>query len=140
MGVQIPILELSPEQQDLWRRVLELWELSRGRDGGRIRSALHPLYVGWDMNQPLPHHRDAAMRSVCGDAPELREYELHPLSVQVYERGVGVVHYAYSAAVVPKGQSPIAVTGRWSEVYLKRDGTWIMISVSGRPDAAPHHD
>jgi hypothetical protein len=135
MTVQLPILDLSEEQLELWQRVRYLWDLSRSRDAARIRAALHPAYVGWDLNHRLPHDRDAAVGSVSGDSPELRDYELDPLSVQVYEGRVGVVHYAYSATVVPKGAVPVNLTGKWSEVYVKQDGAWLMISVSGRPDA-----
>jgi hypothetical protein len=140
MTVQLPIVDFSAEQRDLWKRVVDLWALSKGRDEGQIRSTLHPEYVGWDMNAPLPHDRDAAVLSVCGDSPELRGYELHPLSIQVYEGKVGVVHYSYSATVVPEGAVPTNVTGGWSEVYLKQDGAWTMISVSGRPDVSKGRD
>lgn len=134
MTIQLPIVDFSPEQRELWDRVTDLWTLSKGRDKTQIRSTLHPQYVGWDMNAPLPHDRDAAVRSISGDSPELREYQLRPLSVQVYDGQVGVVHYSYVAIVVPKGGPPSNVTGRWSEVYLKQSGVWTMISVSGRPD------
>jgi hypothetical protein len=85
MRVQLPIVDFSSEQRALWKRVSELWELSKGRDQNRIRAALHPGYVGWDMSAPVPHDREAAVVSVSGDSPELREYQLRPLSVQVYE-------------------------------------------------------
>jgi hypothetical protein len=45
------------------------------------------------MSAQLPHGRDAAVRSVSGDSPELRESELQPLSVQTHERrasGIGL--------------------------------------------------
>jgi hypothetical protein len=137
--MQLPIGAFSTEQQELWNRVGELWALAKARAERQIRSTLHPDYVGWDLNTPLPHDRDAAVRSVCGTSTELVEYELHPLSVQIYERKVGVVHYSYSAVLTPKGARPIDITGKWSEVYLKHDGAWKMISVSGRPDT-PHRD
>ncbi|WP_445400882.1 nuclear transport factor 2 family protein [Zobellella sp. An-6] len=140
MTVQLPIVDFSQEQRELWEHVTDLWVLAQRRDEGRIRSTLHPEYVGWDMTALLPHDRDAAVLSISGDSPELREYELHPLSVQVYEGKVGIVHYSYSAMVVPQGAEPINVTGRWSEVYLKQDGTWTMISVSGRPDVSEGGD
>lgn len=136
MTTPAPIVELSPEQRELWQRVAELWELSKGGDADRIRATLHPDYVGWDLNARLPHDRETAVRSVLKDAPALREYELHPLSVRVYDGRTGVVHYAYAATVMPRGQAPMHVTGKWSEVYLKHDGVWLLISVSGRPDAA----
>lgn len=132
--MELPIAGFSPEQRELWDRVVELWALFKGRDENRIRVALHPLYVGWNTNTPLPHDRDAAVRSVSGDSPELREYQLRPLSVQVYDGQVGVVHYAYAATLVPKGGAPTNVTGKWSEIYFKQGKVWTMIAVSGRPD------
>jgi hypothetical protein len=140
MRVQSPTVDFTPEQRGLWKRVSDLWELSKGRDQNQIRATLHPEYVGWDMSAALPHDREAAVLSVSGDSPELHEYQIRPLSVQVYEGQVGVVHYSYSAIVLPKDAAPINVTGRWSEVYLMRDGTWTMISVSGRPDASKEGD
>jgi hypothetical protein len=130
----LPIGKFSAEQQELWNRVGELWALSKDRAERQIRSRLHPDYVGWDMNAPLPHDRDAAVHSVCAASTELGEYELRPLSVQVYERQVGVVHYSYSAVLTLKGTPPARVTGKWSEVYVRHNDVWTMISVSGMPD------
>lgn len=135
MTVPSPLGSFSPEQHELWACVLELWTLSAKRDTEAIRARLHPDYVGWDMSTPAPHDRDAAVHSAAGDMPDVREYQLHPLSVQVYEGRVGVVHYSYSAVVVPHGKRPVGINGKWSEIYLKQDGVWTMISVSGRPDA-----
>ena len=130
----IRIDEFSPEQSELWERVLALWALSKNRNKKQIRSTLHPRYMGWDMSSPRPHDREAAVNSVTNDSPELQKYELQPLSVQVYDGRVGVAHYTYTATVIPKGGESLKVTGKWSEVYLKRDGAWQMISVSGKPD------
>lgn len=136
MTMQLPIVDFSAEQRELWGRVVDLWAMTKVRDVGQIRATLHPDYVGWDMSAPLPHDRDTAVRSVTGDSPPLFEHELTPLSVQVYDGTVGVVHYAYAATVLPDGAAPIHVTGKWTEVYLKQNDTWVMISVSGRPDAS----
>ena len=75
--------DFTPEQRELWQHVVDLWAVSQGRDEALIRATLHPDYVGWDMSAPLPHDRDAAVRSVSGDSPQLREYELRPLSNRV---------------------------------------------------------
>ncbi|NMF88269.1 nuclear transport factor 2 family protein [Aromatoleum petrolei] len=130
-----PVTGLSPEQQELWQRVNDLWSLSLERNAEKIRSTIHPRYVGWDMNQSTTHDRETAIQSVLGDAPAVTGYELVPLSVQVYDRTVGIVHYMYSASVTPKDAAPLQVTGKWSEVYLRQDSQWVMVSVSGRPDS-----
>jgi hypothetical protein len=140
MTTPVSIAEFSPEQTELWQRVKDLWALSLRRDAAEIRSTLHPQYVGWDMNSPLPHDREFAVQSVIGDAPIVLQYELRPLSVQAYDQKVGIVHYSYSASVVKKDGEKLNVTGRWTEIYLKRDGEWMMIGVSGRPDAQGRSD
>ena len=128
------VASLSSEQRELWERVAQLWEQSRGRDRTLIGTAIHPQYVGWDMSSELPHDKEAAIASVIGDAPELRNYNLFPHSVQVYDHVVGVVHYSYQATVQPRGGAPLVVTGKWTEVYLRQNNEWVMVAVSGRPN------
>jgi hypothetical protein len=126
--------DLSLEQQDLWRRVNDLWAMSTERSADRVRSTLHPRYVGWDMTDPAPHDREAAVQSVSGGSPVVEDHQLRPLSVEVYDHVAGIVHYTYSATVAPKSATSFRVTGKWTEIYLKKDGQWVMIGVSGRPD------
>ena len=134
MQIQLPIRDFSPEQIQLWKKVQSLWEMSRGRDKDQIRATLHPEYVGWDMSTQLPHDREAAVGSVTDDSPILQDYRLQPLSVRIYDGRVGVVHYTYTATVLPNDGDAIRVTGKWSEVYLNDRDEWMMISVSGKPD------
>ncbi|MEB2318169.1 MAG: nuclear transport factor 2 family protein [Pseudomonadota bacterium] len=129
--------DLSLEQQELWRRVNDLWAMSLERSAEKIRDTLHPGYVGWDMNSPAPHGREAAIQSVLGDSPVVKDYQLRPLSIEVYDHVAGIVHYTYSATVAPKGANALLVTGKWTEIYLKQAGQWVMIGVSGRPDTPP---
>lgn len=124
----------SSEENELWQRVLELWSLSKHRDKNQIRSALHPQYAGWDISTSSPHDREAAVNSVTDDSPILKDYSLYPLSVHVYDSHVGVVHYCYTATILPKDSNELHITGKWSEVYLRQNGEWQMISVSGKPD------
>jgi ketosteroid isomerase-like protein len=95
---------------------------------------LHPGYVGWDMSSPGTHDAAAAVLSVCGDSPRLEEYTLRPLSVKVYSGHTGVVHYTYEATVAPKGATRMRMTGKWTEVYVKEAGRWLMVAVAGRPE------
>lgn len=129
--------DLSPEQQELWHRVSELWAMSLERSADKIRRTLHPQYVGWDMNCPAPHGREAAIQSVLGDSPVVQDYQLRPLSIEVYDHVAGIVHYTYTATVAPEGANSFRVSGKWTEIYLKQDGQWVMIGVSGRPDNPP---
>lgn len=123
--------DLAPEPRSVWAQVEALWSLAMRRDAEAVRAALHPDYAGWEMSAPSPHEREFAVRSVAGDSPPIVRYALMPLSVKVYEGTTGVAHYAYSAVVAPLGRPQQHVDGRWTEVYVKRDGTWLLIAVNG---------
>ena len=70
-----------------------------------------------------------------GDTPAVTDYEFVPLSVQIYDRHCRscVLHVRGNSR--PRDALSQRVTGKWSEVYLRKDNQWVMISVSGRPDS-----
>jgi len=121
---------MGPEEAHLWAAAAALWEAARSGDLPAVEAALHPDYSGWVTGQPAPHDRAAAIASVAPGSPRILTYRLEPLSVRVFDGTVGVVHYRYEAEVEGAG----SVRGRWTEVYLRHDGRWRMIAVSGGPD------
>lgn len=126
--------QLTDEQRDLWARVEALWRMAIAQDTASATEALHSNYVGWVTGQPRPHGRDAAVASVGPSSPRVLSYELQPLSIVVFDGVAGVVHYTYVADVESSPNVSETVSGRWSEMYLRKNGSWIMISVSGGPD------
>lgn len=125
---------LTDEQKELWSRVDALWRISMTRETDPVYAALHPGYTGWVTGQPQPHDREAAVTSVGPSSPAVLNYKLRPLSIKVFDGLVGVVHYSYVAEMESSTNGLKTVAGRWSEVYLRKDGQWLMISVSGGPD------
>jgi hypothetical protein len=104
------------------------------RETDHVRDALHPKYTGWVTGQARPHDREAAVASVGPSSPHVLNYKLEPLSINVFDDVVGVVHYSYVAEVASSSDTSKSVSGRWSEVYLRKHGEWVMVSVSGGPD------
>lgn len=125
---------LSNQQRTLWSRVNGLWEMLMTGDAAAVSLALHPEYRGWVTGQARPHGREAAIASVAPSSSRVLRYELQPLSVTVYDGVVGVVHYSYVAEVESGADASRTVAGRWSEVYLRKGGEWLLISVTGGPD------
>jgi hypothetical protein len=125
---------LTEEQRKLWSRVEALWKLTITRSTAAARDALHPQYTGWVTGQAHPHDREAAVASVDPSSPRVTGYELRPLAITVFDGIVGVVHYMYSADIDASSNGLKKISGRWTEVYLQRDGEWLMIAVSGGPD------
>src|SRR5512136_526709 len=119
---------LSRGQQELWDRVHDLWRLLQRRDIAAIKAAIHPQYIGWEAGSLLPHDRDFALKAAETD-PKIVDFHLFPLSVEVYDGIVGVAHYGFEAEVAALREKTEKVSGRWTEVYLKKDNVWLMISV-----------
>jgi hypothetical protein len=126
--------QLSQEQRGLWARVDALWKTSAAQDTASAADALHPNYVGWVTGQLQPHGRDTAIAAVGPASPRVLNYQLQPLSVAVFDGTVGVAHYKYVAEVESGPNASKTISGRWSEVYIRKNGQWTMISVSGGPD------
>jgi hypothetical protein len=126
--------DLTQEERTLWSRVGALWDLSLARQPEPVRVALHPDYTGWVTGTPLPHDREAAVASVGPSSPRVLSYSLQPLAVSVVDGIVGVVHYTYEAEVESASEGATRVSGRWTEVYMRTNDEWLMVSVSGGPD------
>lgn len=126
--------ELTEEQRDLWARVEALWEMAVAQDAASASDAVHPDYAGWVTGQPRPHGREAAIASVGPSSPRVLSFQLQPLSIVAFDGVAGVVHYTYAAEVQTGPNVSKTVSGRWTEMYLRKNGRWIMISVSGGPD------
>jgi hypothetical protein len=125
---------MKTEQQSLWRRVTELWEMAARKDADAIRAALHPDYSGWDATAAEPHDREYAVQSVCSPPERIVEYRLTPHNVAIYDGKVGVAHYSYTATLSKPSHEDRTVKGRWTEVYLRQDDEWLMIAVHGSPE------
>ena len=125
---------LTEEQKELWSCVNALWEMSKAQNTDTVGDALHPDYTGWVIGQDKTHDREAAIASVGPSSPRVLSYKLRPLHIGVFDGMVGVVHYSYMADVDQGANASKSIAGRWSEVYLRKNGEWVMISVSGGPD------
>lgn len=133
MEKKIKIHELSHEQQDLWKRVKELWSLAQSRNADAIRESLHTRYIGWEADSPVPHDREFAVQSVVSGTYTLLNYELHPVGIEVYDGKIGIAHYTYTASISEDGVTR-KVTGRWTESYLKQNDKWILVGEQGGQD------
>lgn len=126
--------DLTAEERILWNRVIELWKCSLNRDLNSINKAIHPNYIGWDNNSLVPHDRNDVIQSLSDKAVKLIEYKLHPLTISIYDKHVGIVNYRYNANIGDKQNNIRALKGRWTEIYLRKNDDWILIGVHGETE------
>lgn len=120
-------------EAELWRQVTALWDMTVSGDTSQVVGLLHPQYSGWVTGLDWTQDRNEAVRSVGPGAPRVLSYRLTPLKVTVIDDTAGVAHYRYEAIIDDAG-AQMLIRGRWSEIYLRKDNGWVMISVSGGPD------
>ena len=124
----------TSEQAGLWAQVVALWDMAVRRDTQSIAAALHPDYSCWVTGTDNPHDVQAAIAAVGPSSPQIRRYDLKPLHVAIFDGVAGVAQYTYEAEVDTAAGGTQIITGRWTEMYLRKNGAWQMVSVSGGPD------
>lgn len=127
----LTIKDLTVEEKMLWNRVVELWNCSIDRDVDTIHKAIHPNYLGWDNSSLVPHNRNDVIQSVQDKTARLLEYKLHPLGISIYDNRVGIANYRYNANIRDLQKNIRKIGGRWTEIYLRKNGNWILIGVHG---------
>lgn len=136
-GSTVVRLELSAEQEALWNRVQEVWRGAMKRDAETVRTALHPRFAGWERGSPMPHDREFAIASITQHEMEVAQHHLQPMSVEVFDDVVGVVHYYFRALLRDPDGGGGSVSGRWSETWLRKGDTWLLIAAVGGASAGP---
>jgi hypothetical protein len=131
MTAALQVAELGRAQRALWERFQERWRAISKRDEAALRTALHDRYIEWAVGDIAPYDREAVIGNVL-EGPALIHYELVPKSIEVHGDDIGVVHYAFVAAIAD-AEGPRHVEGRWTEVYRAESGTWFLLSSSGGP-------
>lgn len=124
-------MELDPGQSALWARVQELWRAVSKGDADGLRSGLHPRFSGWENASPIPHDREFNVASNTQHDAEVANLLLQPLRIDVFDDSVGVVHYCFRVLLRDEHGGSRAAGGRWTEVYLRKGDTWLMIAAHG---------
>lgn len=117
-------------ERELWDTVVLLWEYARAKNMDAIRDLIHPEYTGWEAASSSPQGYREALESVSSGM-QIVEYNLIPKQVKVVDECVGMAHYVYEVQLLRADDSLMRIKGRWSEVYMKKDGRWVMISAQG---------
>ncbi len=123
--------EMTPDQLELWARVEEVWRLSTKKDGEGVRSVLHPRFSSWESGSPIPQDRDLTIASATRHALSVTHYQLHPMRIETFDGHVGVVHYYFRALLEDAAGESRGASGRWTEVYVRKGESWLMIASHG---------
>jgi ketosteroid isomerase-like protein len=126
--------EMTAAQREAWSAVEAYTECLSRRDWEGFFSHFHDDFVGWTLRRPTPVTKETRQKWVpfVYRATEILEYEIQPLSVRIYGN-VAVCHYLTFKAK-KEGDGEVSLEKeKWSDVLIKQDGRWLLVSDSGGP-------
>jgi hypothetical protein len=97
--------------------------------GERMRSFLHPKYIGWNYAQPLPMNKEAFLKEEEGfyKTNTLKKFEYKPLEIQI-EGNLAIVHVNYDFIFGDPAGKEFRGSGPWTIIMVKQSQKWLVLS------------
>ena len=127
----------SSQQQEVWNTVKSLWEAYAKKDIERALSYVHTDFRGWHWEDPLPRDKAGERRWATYFSQIQQELvqDLKPVAIDIHDN-FALVHYYYTKAYKDTEGKHQTEGGRWTDIYMKEGGTWLLICDHGGPDPA----
>lgn len=122
----------TAEQQEVWRAVENWWRHYDNNDGSAVKALIHKDYSGWFWGYYAPEgYKEAARWAKCMIPKDTKVAytNLRPMEILVLG-DVAVNHYYYATHQTVDGKEMV-LQGRWTDVWKKEGGKWMLIADSG---------
>lgn len=122
----------SKAEKDVWLQIEKNWLATAEEDLETFMEQLHPNFIGWENELPMPDDRKATEKWVRYRLAmqETIMHELKPLHIQLIDN-VAFVHYYYVLVTKDAAGKHQTATGRFTDVLLKNNGNWQFITWHG---------
>jgi len=123
--------EWSSEQKEAWATVEKMFDFWAKRDLEGYMNCLHPNFVGWFHNDPLPLDKKSLRNweSLWLSTEKIHRYEIKPVSIKITS-DVAVVSY-YDTTLREDEKEKNLGYSKWTDVLLKENGKWLILSSVG---------
>jgi hypothetical protein len=126
---------LSPEQQELWSFEQKQWQMEQDKDSSWIETMVHPNLRYWGVGMQMPQDKASLARwnRYTNSGTTVLEHEIFPISATI-TGNIAVMQYHYQIARESYKKERETVTGHYTDVLLKENGTWRFIAWEGGDD------
>jgi len=129
----------SPEQEEVWATVQELWKLSSALDLDAWFRKVSAEYRGWSILDRTPRGkaawRDQAQARFSG--PRRVHYQLVPRAVDVHGE-TAIAYYHYAATNRSQDGAFSTSRGQWTDVFRREGPEWkLLADAGGETDSSP---
>lgn len=116
-----PQLELSTDQEQIWRMEEKYWQLVEARDREGYLALWDEDFVAWPLDSPAPMRKDVIRSDTFGKFEGLTNVHLYPKAIQVF-KDVGVAYYTVTATHTGKDGSVETAAFRGMHTWRKSHG------------------
>jgi len=122
----------SEEQTEVWRVVENVWKTVQEGDADKMTAYFHEDYSGWEWGDQYPRTKQTASEYFHYYFPKTHiiTFSLEPMAI-IEEDNMAVVHYYYTTLSEGADGAASEEKGRWTDIYVKENGKWLMIADSG---------
>ena len=128
-STQLLAQEWTDEQKEVWAAVEDGWDngWTKGDD-----SNIAETYRGWRENwhAPLTKKDNKLWNDRWLQKNKAILWHLSPVAIDIHG-DVAILFYSYQLLFEQKDGSDMKETGKWTDIYRKIDGKWLLISDTG---------
>jgi ketosteroid isomerase-like protein len=127
--------EWSPAQKEVWQRVVDAWKADADRDVEQALAYYHDEYLGWWNRDAFPENKSETKRWIEHHfkSNKVVLQNFRPLAIKIHGDTAIVHYYAHRLTKDAEGKEKDE-RHRWSEVWTKENGKWLLLSATGGPE------
>ena len=132
--------EWSASQKEVLKVVNDYWAVMTKGDLPGFFEYIHPDYLGWEDNEPLPSTKPEVQKWLQFSTPgtKVLVYDIKPVGIRVFG-DFAFVDYYYSM-VTDMGGKKKPEEGRWTDILMKQGNKWLLIGDNGGAAEKEHED
>ena len=124
--------EWSAAQKEVWKNVEAYNALNMAGDVEGFLAYVHPDYLGWDMQNPMPQNKATVKKSIeyRWKTIKFMLIQLDPVGIQIHGN-IAFAHYYFSVTFKDSEGKEQNVAGRYTDILMKQGDKWLLIGDHG---------
>jgi ketosteroid isomerase-like protein len=130
--------EWSGEQKEVWASVENWWQAWADRDIDKINSCIGEGFRGRSERFHAPYTMKSSQSWWKHWTKNYKVIVQHvtPVAIDIHN-DIAIVFLSYQSIVANKEGTEKEEQGKWTEIYKKTDGKWLIISETGFDFSSP---
>lgn len=121
----------SSEQKDVWTGVEKYWEINNNDPLADLKY-FDDSYLGWSYENEAPGTRDGVVKHKKYFSTKQKQGFNILTPARIWVNGdFAYVHYYYTQVSEDKDGKPNTEKGRWTDILMKKNGTWMLVGDHG---------